>query len=373
MELSDEDKLRLNVLLVQELQALRIDESRMQVLALTERGEAVVTLNPSGRDEQYLRKVRELISTQVMDSPGGYPVYLERWTRYAQEREEESLQKLLLLGEPEAVVAVVHAPGLTPELARRAWWAMPEAENARCLLSQPTVANAPVAQQLAQYLIEYLPFETEPAAILNSVRLVLQPGLADQATREKLWRLAQRKGAYYIGFLQAIPDQLPEPPPPHADWEMLKQHLRVQLDAGNPFAEILCRVLSPAGQAFLNTVDAAMGKLADQAASVALFEVIGRYFAPARTGIEYQASCEQACLQAAAVMESCAGYPALAEVLALIPAQREKLQACLSLAQVGEHLLDSFFSRSDTVGSLMRRKLLPWTAPVQQQMQNLRG
>ena len=38
---------------------------------------------------------------------------------------DDSLAQLLLLGEPEAVVAAVHAPGLTDELAARAWWAMP--------------------------------------------------------------------------------------------------------------------------------------------------------------------------------------------------------------------------------------------------------
>ena len=50
-------------------------------------------------------------------------MYLQRWTRMGQMR-DESLEQLLLLGEPEAVVAVVCAPGLTDELARRAWWAM---------------------------------------------------------------------------------------------------------------------------------------------------------------------------------------------------------------------------------------------------------
>lgn len=373
MELSDEDSLRLNVLLMQNLQALRIDESRMQVLGLTEQGEALVALNPTGRDEQYLRKVRELISAHVMGSPGGYPVYLERWTRYSQQRDVASLQNLLLLGEPEAVVAVVHAPGLTPELARRAWWAMPEAENARCLLGQATVAESDVGQELAQYLIEYLPFETEPRAILNTVRLVLQPGLTDAAMREKLWQRAQRKGSYYIGFLQAVPDELPERQAAHADWEPLRQRLASQLSEGNPFAGMLCKVLSPEGQTFLKTVDAAMSKLADQAATVALFEVVGNYFSAARVTEDYQQNAEQACLHAAAMMENESGNTALAEVLAEIPESREKLQACLTLAQVGEHFLDSFFSRSDTVGSLMRRKLTPWTSPLLEQMQQLRG
>ena len=44
MDLSAEDKLRLNVLLAQKLQAVRIDESKMTVFALTDRGEAKVKL-----------------------------------------------------------------------------------------------------------------------------------------------------------------------------------------------------------------------------------------------------------------------------------------------------------------------------------------
>jgi hypothetical protein len=42
MDLSAEDNLRLNVLLAQNLHAVRIDESKMVVLALTDKGEAKV-------------------------------------------------------------------------------------------------------------------------------------------------------------------------------------------------------------------------------------------------------------------------------------------------------------------------------------------
>ncbi len=81
MELSPEDALRINVLLAGEVEAIRIDESRMTVHALSDRGEAKVQLNPNCRDESYLRQVRETLSSHVLGSPGGYPVYLKRWTR----------------------------------------------------------------------------------------------------------------------------------------------------------------------------------------------------------------------------------------------------------------------------------------------------
>ena len=130
MDLSAEDSLRINVLLANKPQAIRIHESSMTLYGLSGHEEVQVKLNPNCRDEQYLKRVREMLSGHVLGSPGGYPVYLQRWTRMGQMR-DDNLDQLLLLGEPEAVVAVVCAPGITDELARRAWWAMEDAENAR--------------------------------------------------------------------------------------------------------------------------------------------------------------------------------------------------------------------------------------------------
>lgn len=73
MELASEDNLRLNVLLANRPQAIRIDESRLIVYGLSARGEAKVQLNPTGRPEQYLRAVRELISGHILGSPAATP------------------------------------------------------------------------------------------------------------------------------------------------------------------------------------------------------------------------------------------------------------------------------------------------------------
>ena len=171
MDLSAEDSLRLNVLLNQNLQAIRINDSKMVVYGLTDRGEATVQLNPNCQDEKYIKQVKELISSHVLGSPGGYPIFLRRWTRMGQAR-DESLESLLKLGEPEAVVAVVHASGLTDDLAYRAWWAMPTSSNARCMLKNEAVINGAMGKELAEYLIDYLPFEEEAKDIIESVRLV---------------------------------------------------------------------------------------------------------------------------------------------------------------------------------------------------------
>jgi len=66
MELATEDSLRMHVLLTQQLQAIRIDESKMIVYGLSERGEAKVLLNPNCRDEQYTKIVKEFIQQNAI-------------------------------------------------------------------------------------------------------------------------------------------------------------------------------------------------------------------------------------------------------------------------------------------------------------------
>lgn len=51
MELSPQDALRLNVLLANRPQAIRINESTMTVFGLSEQGESQIQLNPTGRDD----------------------------------------------------------------------------------------------------------------------------------------------------------------------------------------------------------------------------------------------------------------------------------------------------------------------------------
>ncbi|MCW8957406.1 MAG: sulfur reduction protein DsrS, partial [Gammaproteobacteria bacterium] len=263
MDLSPEDSLRLNVLLTQGLLAVRVDESRMLVYALTERGEAKINLNPNCRNEQYIRKVKALLSSHSLGSPGGYPVYLKRWTRMGQAR-DDSLEQLLLLGEEEAVVAVVHAPGLTNELARRAWWCMPTSDNARRMLEKADVVQGDMGKILAEYLIEHLPFEEEQQAIIDSVKSALQPGLVSDESRMNLWNKAKSKGSYYVGFLQATPDDLPGDMAEHPGYQMISKKLESLLAVGNPYARLLLRVLSANGQNYLSTVEASLKRPGNQ-------------------------------------------------------------------------------------------------------------
>ena len=375
MELSAEDSLRLNVLLANPLQAVRIDESSMAVYALSESGVASVKLNPRGRDDQYLKKVRELLSSQVLGSPGGYPVFLRRWTRMGQAR-DTSLEQLLLLGEPEAVVAVVHAQGLNDEIARRAWWAMPVADNARRMLEKGTIAAGKMGPELAEYLIEYLPFETEHRSMIETIRLILQPGLISGEAREKLWKSAKRRNTYYVGFLSATPDNLLEDSKPHPRWQATSQQLQRLVDAGNPVATQLCRCMSAEGQAYLSIVETVLSKPNNQDVVVDLLKAIQHYFGCVCPNSDPQADMETIVSDVEALCDVpavCETTKAVQEVLAEAPELRSEVQAMLVLAMTGEPVINPIFARTDAIGSVMRKKIEPVTTPLLQQFTQLRG
>ena len=377
MELSTEDALRLNVLLANPLQALRIDESRMAVNALSERGEATVRLNPTGRHDQYIRKVKELISSQVLGSPGGYPVYLKRWTRMGQAR-DDSLEQLLMLGEPEAVVAAVHAPGLTHELARRAWWALPEADNARRMLERDCVVAGEMGKVLAEFLLEYLPFESEPQAMMESVRLILRPGLISDEAREKLWGKAKHKNTYYVGFLRAIPDDLPEDAAPHPEFGTWVGPLTRLAEQGNAPAAQLLRVWQAQGQAFLQTAEGVLRKPSNQDVVLGLLQALQEYFAPVHPRLpnhdEMPAILEQVeRLCCAEAVEDVACREDVRALLAQHPDLRAPLQAMQVLACLSDRVVTPVFAHTDAIGTVMRRKLEPVTRPILEQFARLRG
>ena len=366
LELSNEDALRLNVL-VNNVEAIRIDERTLTVYGLSARGEAKVQLNPTGRGESYLKAVREFLSASALGSPSGYPVHLNRWTRMGQAR-DTNLAKLLMLGEAEAITAVVCAPGLTEELARRAWWSEPTSENARRMLARECVARSELGKTLAEHLVEHLPFESEAQMIIDSVRLVLQPGLIAPAVRSRLWDKGASQSAYRIGFLATEPDQLPQPLAARADFATLSPALTEFAARGNAYAHLLLRSLNGPGQTFLATSEQVLHKLSSQDATVSLLNVLSNYFADIRTDSQSYAD-SQVLLDdvARAIQESVAAQ----ELLAKIPVQAE-LQAMHALARMDEALVTPVFARSSATGALMRRKIAPMIEAVLAQLAVLR-
>ena len=364
MELSSEDSLRLNVLLAN-AKAIRIDENTCSVCGLSVSGEAKFKLNPNCRADRYLRNVRELLSSAVLGSPGGYPVYLKRWTRIGQ-LSHGNLDELLMLGEPEAVVAVAGSPNLTDELARRVWWALPDAEIARRMLERDCVVSGAMGRVLTEFLLEFLPFEVDPMTIIRTVRLLLQPGLIDADERLGIWHKGRQKNVFLIGFLLAMPDELPEPVPAHRDWERADSALKTLAAAGNPYAQQVLRSLSGPGQAFLRACQSVLRKPSNQDVVMALLDAQAWYFGALEPRIEMTVEVEEL---HARITAWCAGEggetPApLRETLSAAPWLQAPLSAMLTLACCDQRIVRPIFSGSDSIGSLMRKKLEPVSRPL---------
>ena len=364
-ELAPEDELRLNVMMAGEIQAVRIDEAAMVVHGLSARGEAAIKLHPSGRPEQYLRRVREMLAGKATGSPGGYPVYLHGWTRMGQAR-DKGLDCLLLLGEVEAVVSVAYSNGLTDELARRAWWAMPVADNARRMLERECVVQGKMGKVLAAYLVEYLPFENTPHTIIDTVRLVLP--LIDDEVRRKLWNRGAVDNAYHVGFLERMPDDLPVEVEPREDWSALIPKLAKLTD--HPYAAQLERVLSSRGQAFLQTAEAMLRYPADRDVVYTLLNALAAYFSSlsypcaGNTVEEIVANTEAYCRDTA----SAAG-----RFLESMPEYAAEVRAMLVLSCMNSSVAAPILSHSTASGTLMRQKLEPVTTPILQRIATLRG
>lgn len=369
MSLSSEDALRLNVLAAN-AEAIRINENNMEVFGLQGEKEMKVQLHPNERSDRYMKHVHEMLSSAVLDSPGGYPVFLRRWTRMGQ-IDSDQLDRLLKLDEPEAVMAVVCSPGLTDELARRAWWCAPYSEYARRMLENPNVVQGEMGPVLAEFLVDHLPFETEHKEMLDTVRLVLQPGLISEKSRQRLWDSGRSKKTYRVGFLETLPDGLMEQEGARYDLEQHRAALEVQMAADNPYARMLYKLLDSRGQTFAATVVDAMRRPADQDVVSALFNAVGRYLSEIRNNREPLRELEQVLAEVESMMTG--ADEQLAALVTAAPDLEAEIRAMLILAHTDEALLIPIFAVTDAVGSVMRKKIEPVTTPFLEQFSILRA
>jgi len=372
-ELSPEDSLRLNVMLAGEIQAIRIDAANMTIYGLSPRGTASIKLHPIGRSDQYLRTARELLAGFAIGSPGGYPVYLQRWTRMGQAR-DKGLDRLLLLGEPEAITSVAYSNGLTDELARRARRAMPVADHARRMLERECVVQGEMGKVLADYLIEHLPFENEAHIIIDTIRILLQPGLTDAQTRLSLWRKGEIDNAYHVGFLARLPDEIPEQLSPRDDFETYKTQLESLIAQGNIYAQQLQRMLSAPGQTFLHAYDVVLRYPANQDVMLVLLEALASFYAELRT----QHTCGDKTIEAVVknvelFISTRAPTSALSQLLQAIPELKNEVSAMLILSCMDANIATPIMSQTTASGSLMRRKLEPVSTPILQLIAVLTG
>ena len=364
MSLSSEDALRLNVMIANKPLAIRIHEPSMTLFGLMNDGEVSVKLNPSAPDERYLKGVRAFLSERALGSPGGYPLYLQRWTRMGQMR-EQSLEQLLLLGDPTAVFAVVCAEGLSVELARRAWWASEEPENARRMLQTRAVAESDMGRRLAEFLVEYLPFETEPDVIIESIVAVLQPGLLDREQVAGLWKKAQRKNVYLVGFIAAMPDRLPQQGAARDDYDAIAARLSPLVSSGNPLASLLMRVLDAGGQSFVETCLRILGKPSNQDVVDFTLAVMRRFCAGIRPEGDPDLAIEALLSEARRYRLDSADARACLEAA---PGLEAEIEALRVLSGLGYGTLRPLMKGSTAMGSLMRRKLAPMLEPLAERL-----
>jgi hypothetical protein len=285
--------------------------------------------------------------------------------------DSEQLDRLLRIGEPEAVMAVVCAPGLNDDVARKAWWCAPYSENARRMLENPRVVAGNMGRVLAEHLIEHLPFETEHRDMLETVRLVLQPGLISAEQRKKLWDRGKSKSTYRVGFLASDPDQLEEPLAPRADLADYRDRLAALAAEGNPYASLLLRVLDSPGQTFLKVAAESLRRPADQDVISALFNAIGHYFAALR----HEPGQLRDVAEIEAVVERLMAQPeaALQRLLETLPQLGPELRAMLFLAHFDEAVVLPIFAVSDAIGSVMRKRIEPVTTPLLARLHTLQG
>lgn len=207
-QLSAQDKLRLGVLATRNVRAIRIDEAAASLSALTDAGEARIPLNPGPDPNRYFRALREHLSELFLNLPGGYPAHIGRWTRMDSLHRDPA--RLLLLGDPEAVVAVAFADTLDARVAADVWWCSQSVEIALALLRHPGAADWPVGQELARFMLEHLPIEEDAATVAGALGRILQPGLVSSDRAADLWRRGRRRHPWRAGFFLGHPALYPD-------------------------------------------------------------------------------------------------------------------------------------------------------------------
>ena len=353
MALCSEDELRLNVLLAN-VEAVRIDEQRMVVGGWSAEREFEVQLTSVGSADRYLQEVRAYLSTAVLGSPKHFPSHLRRWAAHGQ-IDNAPLEKLLLLGNPEAVFAVACSPRLTATLAQRVWWTAPGPDLARQLLRHRAVATDTVGKTLAQWLVEYLPFETELSDMLDSARLLLQPNLIDETTRTRLWDLGRRQKAYRIGFLLECPDDLPRRVPQRADALANTERFLPLIQLGNTAADMLVKASKTEAQSFLAASLDVLAGLNSQAEASATLNAIGAYHGVLREFGDQVQSPQSvlgwADMKIAELTQQDAHY--------LDHKAQTHLKALYVLAHTSDAWVTPIFAQSDAGGSVMRKQIEP--------------
>ena len=173
---------------------------------------------------------------------------------------------------------------------------------------------------------------------------------------------AKTKRNFYVGFMHALPDDLPEETGDHLSYEAAHLKLQPLIDSGNRYALQLNRVLNRRGQSFLKTADAALNRPATQEVVESLLDAIASYFSALRPEVFTAYDIKAICAEAEAACGSADAE--LRDVLNVAPELKSELQAMLMLSCLSVKLINPIFAQTDAIGTMMRKKIKPITEPI---------
>ncbi|SFV86873.1 DsrS [hydrothermal vent metagenome] len=336
--LTPEDTLKLNVLIAT-CDAIRIDVYKLIIVGLTpNKKEQTIILSPTGDSSKYIEAVQKLLVTQILGGMGGYPSYLKRWSRMGQV-ESANLKSLLKIGNIEAVVAVSNSQNLNDEVLDLVWWCATntdqQAEIGRFLLTRNFVVKHEVGKQIADYLLEFLPFTDDTTQLIDTTNLLLQDDLITQSAKDRLWKQGQRKTAFLVGFIERNVNNLPN----NDNTIALNSNIK----------ELEC-VNSEQGQILLKTIAVILKKINQEHVLYRTLEVLGNYVA-------------HPMIQPLTDIQQCQNQAH--KIAANLGLEGEKIKARLLLASVSEQLVVSTISAHSLAGSAIRKKLSNVLKPIQ--------
>jgi len=342
--LTPEDTLRLNVL-ISTCEAIRVDIYKLVVVGLTkDKKEQAINLNPDGDSSKYIQAVQKLLVSKVLGSMGGYPSYLKRWSRMGQVS-SSNLSSLLKIGNIEAVVAVANSQNLNSEVLDLVWWCATntdqQAEIGRFLLTRDFVVKHAVGKQIANYLLEFLPFTDDTTQLIDTTNLLLQDDLISQESKDRLWKQGMRKTAFLVGFIERMTDNLPNNDNTTA----------LCIDS----KELDC-ISTEQGQIMLKTISHILKKINQEHVLYRTLEVLGAYLSHPMIQPLDQIDALQK--QAHSVSKT-------------LGLNDEKIKARLLLAGVNERLAVSTISAHGLAGSAIRKKLANVLTPIQEALRTL--
>ena len=328
------------------------------LVALTDKGEARVRFGDSVFDENYLALIRDYLADTFLDGHGSYPGHLSRWRRIA--GGGRNVDRLLLLADPEAVVAVAHSSGISATVAGYAWWACQSFEIAVGLLSVKGVAKQQLGKDLARYITEFLPFQEDPVMVARAVSLINHPELLSREDRQRLFSQSRRRNPYSVGFFLGESAYYPDSQPVHPLRAELEVFAQTNNLAKNAVILTILELLSPPGQNSLVAMKAALSKPVDR-------EVVTLVFSRLETLVAIPGLLPEKGMDHSRIddrVEKVSGDIShdLGRVRQLADQRVWRwAMSAARLSLLGESVLDPIFAGKTFSGSVMRKHLLDLT------------